>query len=540
MAIKGSLKEASLADVVQLLFLGRRTGCLSVASDRNFGSIWFDEGWITFAGMVSRTDRLGERLVAAGKISVEQLEEAIASQVAMPGRRIGEILVHLGLITAGELADELRRQVEETVYTLFAWTSGTFSFEVASPTDAPDANLRLNPEGLLLEGARRVDEWSVIAKKITTVDAVYAFEGEPRSAADNNAHLVESERRVLPLINGLNTVREIVDGTGLSEFEVCRVLYGLLSAGRLRRVATAPPPAPREDVSRVDEHRNLGVAFYRTGMLAEAEREFRRVGELRPRDGVAPFHLGLIALRQARWSDAVEHFERAVERDGARVAVLHNLALALEAAGRLDDADAALANAVHANNHDARLWTAWGLLALRRNESALALERFARARDLLGTTTPPARWFWGCGWAQGLSEAWPDALGTVREGVAAFPDHPVLRTTLGVLLEGTGEVGEAEAHLRHALGEDPTIPQISKNLGDLLYRAGRWDEAEESYERAAKIAPALGDDMYFKLGNLACRRGDLAGARHHWEQAIRLNPEHALARANLAGSGVAA
>jgi tetratricopeptide (TPR) repeat protein len=100
-------------------------------------------------------------------------------------------------------------------------------------------------------------------------------------------------------------------------------------------------------------------------------------------------------------------------------------------------------------------------------------------------------------------------------------------------------VGEAEAHLRHALGEDPTIPQISKNLGDLLYRAGRWDEAEESYERAARIAPALGDDVYFKLGNLACRRGDLTAARRHWEQAILLNPEHALARANLAGSGIA-
>ncbi len=540
MAIKGSLKEASLPDVVQLLFLGRRTGCLSVASESNFGSIWFDEGWITFAGMVSRADRIGERLVAAGQISRQQLEEAIASQGAMPGRRIGEVLVHLGLITAKELADELRRQVEETVYTLFAWTSGTFSFEVASPTDAPEANLRLNPEGLLLEGARRVDEWSVIAKKITTVDAVYAIEGEPRSAADNGAHLVESEQRVLPLINGVNTVRDIVDGTGLSEFEVCRVLYGLLSAGRLRRVATAAPPPLREDLTRIDEHVNLGIAFYRTGMLAEAEREFRRVGELRPMDGIAPFHLGLIALRQARWSDAVEFLERAAERDGSRVAVMHNLALAFEAAGRLDDAESALANAVQANTHDARLWTAWGLLALRRNEPALALERFARARDLLGTTMPPARWFWGCGWAQGLSEAWPDAMGTMREGVTAYPDHPVLRTTLGVLLEGTGEVGEAEAHLRHALGEDPTIPQISKNLGDLLYRAGRWDEAEESYERAARIAPALGDDVYFKLGNLACRRGDLAGARQHWEQAIRLNPEHALARANLSGSGVAA
>jgi tetratricopeptide (TPR) repeat protein len=135
---------------------------------------------------------------------------------------------------------------------------------------------------------------------------------------------------------------------------------------------------------------------------------------------------------------------------------------------------------------------------------------------------------------------WQDALATIREGVAAYPDHPVLRTTLGVLLEGSGEVGEAEAHLRHALGEDPTIPQISKNLGDLLYRAGRWDEAEESYERAAKLAPSLGDDLYFKLGNLACRRGDMSAARNFWGAALAINPEHALVRANLSGSGAVA
>lgn len=537
MAIKGSLKEASLPDVVQLLFLGRRTGCLSVASEHNFGSIWFDEGWITFAGMLERADRIGERLVVAGRITLEQLEEAIAAQEAIPGRRLGEMLVHLGLVTVAELEAELRRQVEETIYTLFSWTSGTFSFEVGAMPDMPDAVLRLNPEGLLLEGARRVDEWSVIAKKITSVDAVYAFEGAPRSTADNDAQLVESERRVLPLINGVNTVREIVDGTGLSEFEVCRVLFGLLSAGRLRRVGTAPPPPAREDLSRVDEHRNLGIAFYRTGMLVEAEREFRRVHELRHDDGMAQFHLGLIALRQARWDEAVEQLRSAAEGEGSRVAVLHNLALALEAAGRLDEADAALADALQQHSHDARLWTGWGLLALRRSDAPHALERFARARDLLGNTLPPARWFWGCGWAQALSEAWPDALSTVREGVAAYPDHPVLRTTLGVLLEGTGEVGEAEAHLRHALGEDPSIPQISKNLGDLLYRAGRWDEAEEAYERATRLARALGDDIYFKLGNLACRRGDLVTARQHWEQAIAFNPDHALARANLAAAG---
>ncbi len=540
MAIKGSLKEASLPDVVQLLFVGRRTGCLSVASDRNFGSIWFDEGWITFAGMVTRSDRIGERLIAARRITPAQLEEAIAAQATMPGRRLGEMLVHLGVVTQAELADELRRQVEETIYTLFAWTSGTFSFEVDATPDNPDVFVRLNPEGVLLEAARRVDEWSVIAKKITTVDAVYAFDPPNRAATDDDTALVESEQRVWAQINGVNTVREIVDATGLSEFDVCRVLFGLLSAGRLRRVATAPPPASREDVSRVDEHRNLGIAFYRTGMLAEAEREFRRVSELLPADGAAPFQLGLIALRQARWPEAIEALQRAADRGGPRATVLHNLALALEAVDRVDEADAALAHAVRLHGHDPRMWTAWGILALRRNEPALALDRLARARDLWVADTPPARWFWGCGWAQALAGSWPDALTTVRDGVTAYPDHPVLRTTLAVLLEGSGEIGEAEAHLRHALSEDPSIPQISKNLGDLLYRAGRWEEAEEAYERATRLAPELGDDIHFKLGNLACRRGELPAARRHWEQALALNPDHALARANLAGSDATA
>jgi len=538
-AIKGSLREASLADVVQLLFLGRRSGCLSVASERNFGSIWFDEGWIVHAGLVTRTDRLGERMIAAGRLTHEQLDEAIAVQQAVPGRRLGAVLVRLGHFTSQDLEVELRRQVEETVYQLFTWTSGTFSFEAGESPDVEEGKVRLNPEGLLLEGARRVDEWGVIAKKIPTLDAVFAIEPGERTASDDDG-LVDVERRLEPLLDGVRTARELIGLTGLSEFDVSRALYGLLSAGRIRRVASAARPTERQDVSRLAEHRNLGTAFYRTGMLAEAEREFRRVLELAPDDADATVQLALVSLRQARYTDALALFEAGAALAGRRPSLLHNMALALEALGRLDEADAAMADAVEGNRDDPRLWTGWGLLALRRNESALALERFARAREGLKGAVPPARWFWGCAWAQALGEGWPEAINTAREGVGAFPDHPVLRTALGVLLEGAGEIGEAEAHLRHALGEDPTIPQISKNLGDLLYRAGRWDEAEEAYRRAVMLAPALGDDLYFKLGNLACRRGDLDVARGHWERALEINPDHALARSNLAGAGGAA
>lgn len=539
MAIKGSLREASLPDVVQLLFLGRRTGRLSVASDRDFASIWFEEGWITSAGLVTRPDRLGERLVAAGRLSQSHLEQAMAAHAASVDLSLGDLLVRLGYLERELLESETRRQVEETIYTLFTWDSGTFSFEAGGAPGPGEAIVRLNPEGLLLEGARRVDEWSVIAKKVPSPDAVFALDEGAGSGGGDEA-LVELERRLLPLLDGVRSVRSLVEVTGLTEFEVSRALYGLLSAGRIHRVASSAAAMPRQEEGRLEEHRNLAVAFYRTGMLVEAEREYRRLAELLPREGEARFRLGLIALRLGRWADARDHLTQALELGGRRAATLHNLALAEEALGNLDAADAALGEAVSIAEDDARLWIGWGLLALRRDQMAVARDRFAHAHDVLGQSPPPAQWYWGCAWAHAHLESWQDAVRIGREGTAAFPDHPILRTALAVLLEVTGEVGEAEAHLRHALEEDPATPQISKNLGDLLYRAARWDEAEEAYERAAALAPELGDDIWFKLGNLACRRGDLAAARTRWETTLSLNPEHALARANLSGAGTAA
>ena len=111
------------------------------------------------------------------------------------------------------------------------------------------------------------------------------------------------------------------------------------------------------------------------------------------------------------------------------------------------------------------------------------------------------------------------ALRAARAGAAAFPGSAVLQNNLAVLLELTGDMAGAEAALRAALAEDPSLPQVSKNLADILYRNGRYDEANEAYERAAKLAPELGDDLYFKLGNIAYKRRDHGAARAGWSRA---------------------
>jgi len=77
------------------------------------------------------------------------------------------------------------------------------------------------------------------------------------------------------------------------------------------------------------------------------------------------------------------------------------------------------------------------------------------------------------------------------------------------------------------------MPQLHKNIGDLYYRANRFDEALESYERAVKSNPSLGDDVYFKIGNIRLRRQERDEAVKSWQRALELDPENAAVRKNL-------
>jgi len=531
MAIKGSLKEASLPDVIQLLFLGRRTGCLALADRHNFGTIYFEEGHIVYAAIVNRRDRLGDILLRSGKITSAQLEAAIARQEGDREHKLGEILLELGALGRPELESHMRLQIEEAVYYLFTWTSGTFNFEAGVRPEQEDFLVRINPEYLLLEGARRVDEWSLIEKKIPSFDLIFSV--DPAHIGDSAPEFSTEQRRLLPLLDGTRDVQTVIDASGLVEFEVGKALYGLITAGFAHRVGTSAAAAPKVNEGRVDEHRNLGIAFYKAGMLEEALREFRRVAELRPADASAQFYLGLIAVRQGRWEDAAAAFRQAAGGGGARPAALHNLGYALERLGRLDEAEAAYGDAAGRARDDPRVMLGWSVSALKRGEHQVAQGRLARALELLGGKPAPALWYWAATLASAGLDDGSGALRTARAGAGAYPTNAVLQNNLGVLLELAGDVAGAETALRAALAEDPSLPQVSKNLADILYRNGRYDEARVAYERAAKLAPDLGDDLYFKLGNLAYKRRDKSLARESWSRATTLNPGHELARANL-------
>ncbi|MGD0991440.1 MAG: DUF4388 domain-containing protein [Gemmatimonadales bacterium] len=534
MAIKGSLKEASLPDVLQLLSMGQKTGCLSVADRSNFGYVYFDHGYITYASIVNRRDRLGDILVKGGLITPEQLQAGIERQAHERDQRLGELLVAMGSISRPDLERYMRVQIEEAVYYLFTWMSGSFSFEPDVQPEEQDFLVRITPESLLLEGARRVDEWSLIEKKIPSFDLIFVVDRSRLAAS--GVSLTAEQQRLLPLLDGRRDVAGLIDDSGLLEFDVGKALYGLITAGFAHRLGkTQADVVPVGSDARVEEHRNLGLAFFKTAMLDEAGREFRRVVELRPADPQAHFYIGLVSLRQGRWGDAVDALRLAAEKGGGRPEMLHNLGVALEQLGRLAEAEAAFAEAASRAKDDWRVMLGWGIVALKRGQGAVAVERLDRARGLApGGMPPSALWYWARSLAAIMAGREAEALPTAEEGLSRFPHNAPLRNNVAVLCERRGELERAEQLLTAALEDEPSLPQLSKNLGDLYYRSGRPEEAQLAYQRAVKLAPRLGDDVYFKLGNLAYREKRPAEAAAAWKEALVLNPAHELARANLA------
>lgn len=531
MPIRGSLQEASLADVIQLLALGRKTGGLSVMDRHNFGSIFFDQGKICHASIVNRRDRLGDILVKTGLITQQQLDQAIEHQENDRKARLGEILVKNGWVSRGTLEHHMRVQIEEAVLFLFTWTEGSFTFDSDVSPDPEDFLVDIDPESLLLEGARRVDEWSVIAKKIPSLEVVPVLDGD--RLAGSSAELTDTQQKVLPLINGTRDVAQIVEDSGLVEFDVGKAIYGLMSAGFVRctRKSAVRKAIPSEN--QLKEHENLGLAFYRTGMYAESMREFRRVVDLRPDSGKAKFYLGLLSLVQGGWEDANNWLRQAASHLGPLTPVLHNLALGLEHSGDLEEAERTYSEAEDQKPQDPRVLIGWGVAALKLGRVEDAVRRLDRARESVEGEQMPALWYWARALAAASDGHLVDARQILNQGLKAHPNEAALLNNLAVLAEMAGDLEQAEDYLGRALELEPSLPQLSKNLGDLRYRAGDYDAAWESYRRAVKLDPELGDDVYFKLGNIAYKRNDRDQAAEYWNRTLDLNPDHEVARTNL-------
>lgn len=318
MAIEGPLRELGIHDVFQLLDLSRKTGMLSITSllRDNQGTVYFERGAVVYAAIRNNPHPLGELLLRAGKISEGDLARARDMQQRNgDARRLGEILVDLGAVTQRELERQVRFQVEEVVFELMSWREGFFSFEECPQVSPPaEATIRIATESLLMEGARRIDEWSRIEHKIPHVGVV------PQLADTDEEHagmldLLPSEWEVLAEIDGTRALRDIATRLARSDFDVGRVLYGLLSTGIVTLANGTRPDEPASTEQRGRVHLEQARAALRAGDAEKAVAEARLAHAALNGTSDARLLLARALTRLARHDEAREELRRALHAD---------------------------------------------------------------------------------------------------------------------------------------------------------------------------------------------------------------------------------
>lgn len=228
MTLKGNLEVLNLGDIFQTLSLNKHTGTLKVSATDKEKLIYFSEGEIALLSSSKRV-RLGERLVNAGLITEQELEKALQKQKGS-GMKLGEVLIDEGIVEEADIIAVVRSQIEEEIYELFLWEKADFEFLVDyCPPELRDpgphlTKLRFNTSGLVLEAARRADEWKLIREEVPSLKEIYRLvRDDPGAFADID--VADSVKREVRWIDGEHSVQAMCEESGCSEFEICKLLY---------------------------------------------------------------------------------------------------------------------------------------------------------------------------------------------------------------------------------------------------------------------------------------------------------------------------
>jgi len=316
MAIEGPLRELGIHDVFQLLDLSRKTGALRVTSDLrdDEGVVLFDGGRVIHASVRSHPTSIERILRHAGKVSDADLAVA-ASLEPLPGEGLGERLVRAGVITQRELERQLRLAIESVVFELLSWQEGFFSFEERAVADVPlDARIRISTESLLMEGARRIDEWSRIADKIphlSVVPMLAPVEDDRASVLD----LLPHEWEVLMMIDATRDLRGIAAALGRSEFEIAKIAYGLVSTGVVELLQDQPARSSAEAALGAEPALERARSALAGRRPEEALSNARAALAADPGSTEARLLAARALNRLARYGDAVDELRRAVQSD---------------------------------------------------------------------------------------------------------------------------------------------------------------------------------------------------------------------------------
>jgi hypothetical protein len=250
MAFQGSLKELPLPDIIQLVSVSGKTGVFSLRRNGDSST--------------------------------------------------GEIFLRGGQIVHAHVGD---LQGEEAMYELAIWPEGEFVFTPGKETEL--TTIQKSNTNLLMEAARRIDEWQILSKRIPSTRLVPVF---TQRATTTSVSLTPQEWALICKIDERRTIEEVAIGLDMSPFEACKLLYGLITSGLV---------ALNEDLSRLRTDRLRAMSPEElAGVVETIHDQARGLLNSHPRQGDldVPFRMSRAELDSGRGVEAVLDLVRAEEK----------------------------------------------------------------------------------------------------------------------------------------------------------------------------------------------------------------------------------
>ncbi len=474
---RGSLAETPLPQVLRRIFLEGLKGTLTLVRGDETRHLFFEKGELRTATSSREGQRIGAFLKRRGWITDDDLSWALET-VAKQGRaRLGKILVEKGLVSRQVLDAEMRRLVEEIVFSTFEWEQGEYRFQSSTGVLDPDVALTLSTAAIIVEGIRRLPENEVFQKRIGEAHAVPVLASDPMSRYQY-LPLTPQEAYLLSRIDGALDLESLLKIGGTSRGATAKTLYALFSCGIVewRKDGSAGSTGHSggfEGLNVVVDAQASGGA---PGHSELVKNTYRRIDWLT--------HYELLGVPANAAAEQIEksYFERSrlFHPDLRHREDLKHFEKELKAVfDRLKQAHEILSDPERRREYDETLAVAPVPVAVVETSSnpemrrQLAEQSYQRARQLIA------------------QKDFHPAVEMLREAIRFVPDNAEYRLCLGqVELKNSMWISKGLENLKEAARLEPRRVQYIRGAARALHLHGRNDEAEPFARRAVDLDPS--------------------------------------------------
>ena len=238
MALKGNLRDFSIVQLLNLINLARKTGTLWVSHNGDQANLSFRGGKLVHATVGDRKSELVVALRQTGLITDEQARTLISRAEGRSDKELGLLLMNAGYVSQADILESVRARVLDSIYPLFTWHDGSFRFDSEAPRVDGAITVRIDLENVILQGTRRLEEWERLQGELPNLDVSLKFADRPRTSL-RDINLSVLEWRVISFIDPRNTIGQIAQFNKMTDFQIRKIVYGLLQAGLVEIVRPA-------------------------------------------------------------------------------------------------------------------------------------------------------------------------------------------------------------------------------------------------------------------------------------------------------------